>query len=218
MNMIPSPQDVADEKETGRIEAFSDGVMSIAITLLAFDLRVPTAEAIAQFGLVGATLRNWPMYLAFLAGFFSILVMWVNHHRLFMCIRRTDDTLMLLNGLLLLGISVVPFSTKFVAEFLQHPEAATAVIFYCLWGVVVAILFNLLWRYASHHNRLFSAKTDQSLVAFITQQYSFGPALYLIAMGIALISPALSLLICLGLAIFFALPNKTYRKLADSAK
>jgi uncharacterized membrane protein len=206
------------EKETGRIEAFSDGVLAIAITLLSFDLRLPTQEAINNVGFLGALIANWPTYLGYLAGFASILVMWINHHRLFTAIRRCDDTLLLLNGLLLLTICVVPFTTKMAAEFLLKPEANVAVAVYGFWGLVIALAFNGLWRYASHENRLFSPNTDLKLVAFISRQYSFGPVFYVVAMALALVNGVLGLLWCLGLAVFFALPNSAFRRMTASGE
>ncbi|HML23824.1 MAG TPA: TMEM175 family protein [Aggregatilinea sp.] len=206
----PSPE---RDKGTARIEAFSDGVLAIIITLLVFGIQVPSRETVAQDGLLRALLDQWPMYLAFTASFFFILVMWINHHRLFLAIRRSDNTLMLLNGLLLFGISLVPFPTAVVAEYLDHPEQTVAVMVYNGWYFVIAIFFNLLWRYAGHHNRLFDAQTDPALVAFITRQYSVGPLLYLGAALLAFVHPLVSLLASIALAVFFALPNRDVDRL-----
>lgn len=81
---------------------------------------------------------------------------------------------------------------------------------------MIAVFFNLLWRYASHQNRLFSPKTDPALVAFISRQYAYGVPLYLATILIALISPALSLLANIGLAVFFALPNPAVSRLIEA--
>ena len=99
--MTPGPletnHDVADEKETARIEAFSDGVYAIAITLLILELKVPHGLGPGQ-RLIDALLQQWPSYAAFLVSFGTILVMWVNHHRLFNLIRRSDNLLLMFNG------------------------------------------------------------------------------------------------------------------------
>src|SRR5215469_15570694 len=93
------------EKNTGRLEAFSDGVFAIAITLLVLELKVPhlpsgalepTPQALAQ-----SLLAEWPAYFSFVTSFFSILIMWVHHHTLFRLARQTDATLLFANGLLL---------------------------------------------------------------------------------------------------------------------
>jgi uncharacterized membrane protein len=201
------------DKETGRIEAFSDGVIAIIITLLVFNIQVPSAEVVAELGLFAAIIERWPVYLAFTASFFFILVMWINHHRLFTAIRRSDNNLLLLNGLLLFGISLVPFPTAIVAQYLQHAEQPTAVIFYNGWFLIISIFFNVLWRYASHNNRLFNAGTDPALVNFITRQYNYGPLLYLGTILLVWISPILSLLANIALAVFFALPNPAVNQL-----
>lgn len=205
------------DKETTRIEAFSDGVIAIIITLLVFNLRVPAESDIAEGGLLRALTNQWPMYLAFTISFFFVLVMWINHHRLFTAIRRSDNTLLLLNGLLLFGISLVPFTTAVVAEYLDHPEQAAAVLVYNGWFFIISIFFNGLWAYAAGDGgRLFSKNTDPALVKFISRQYSFGPFLYLGAVLVAFVSPALSLLINVGLAIFFAMPNRAVTQLIET--
>jgi TMEM175 potassium channel family protein len=102
----------AGRKETGRVEAFSDGVFAIAMTLLVLNIKVPTANP----GNLGTLLwQQWPSYLAFVISFAFIGIMWVNHHRLFVHIRRIDHMLLVLNGALLLGVTAVPFPTAVLA-------------------------------------------------------------------------------------------------------
>jgi len=209
-----TPQD----NETTRLEAFSDGVLAIIITLLVFGIQVPEREIVDEIGLIAALLEQWPMYLAFAASFFFVLVMWINHHRLFRVIRRTDNNLLLLNGLLLFGISLLPFPTSVMAAYLRHAERATAVVIYNGWFLVIAFFFTLLWRYASHNNRLFSEKTDSALVVNISRQFAYGPLLYLGAVGLAIVEPTLGLLASVALAVFFALPNRAFRQLIQNAE
>jgi uncharacterized membrane protein len=209
--------EVVQEKETGRIEAFSDGVFAIALTLLVLDIKVPPIEQSELTSLGTELIHSLPNVIAFAASFFFILVMWINHHRLFTVIRRSDNNLMLLNGLLLFGISLVPFTTALVAEYLPHRDHAVALAVYNGWFFLVAIFFNLLWWYASAGNRLFTAKTDASLVSHIARQYIFGPFVYLGAMLLGFVNPYLSLIATVLIAIFFALPNKGVQQLIDSA-
>lgn len=214
--MLHNRPPVENDKETTRLEAFSDGVFAIAITLMAFNIRVPAPESLGESGLMGALAARWPVYLAFVAGFLFILVMWINHHRLFTVIRRTDNTLMILNGLLMLGVTIVPFTTELVATYLQHTEQTTAMLVYNGWFLIVSVFFNLLWQYAAHDNRLFTAKTDRHLAAHITRQYAFGPFLYLAALLLTFINPLLGFAVNIGLAVFFAMPNKAVQQLIDS--
>jgi len=102
-------------RETGRVEAFSDGVFAIAVTLLVLDLKVPKPGDLGGESLLSALARQWPAFLAYLTSFATILVMWVNHHKMFNHIRRTDDRFLFLNGLLLLFVTFVPFPTALVA-------------------------------------------------------------------------------------------------------
>jgi uncharacterized membrane protein len=108
----PNDLTMQEAKETGRLEAFSDGVFAIAITLLILEIKVPHAQELGPgTGLGAALLRLWPSYLAFVTSFATILGMWVHHHRLFTHIRRIDHTFLFWNGLLLFLVTVVPFPT-----------------------------------------------------------------------------------------------------------
>ena len=195
-----------DEKETGRIEAFSDGVFAIAMTLLVLDIKVPQ-EAPGRT-LLGALLHQWPAYLAFVTSFATVGIMWINHHRLFTLIKRIDHSLLVLNGLLMLGVTFVPFPTALVANYVSHRDQQVAAMVYSGWFTVIAIIFNLLWRYASHKNRLLDRKSDPQMIHAITHAYSFGPPLYFASFCLALVSVGASLALNMGLAVFYALPSK----------
>jgi uncharacterized membrane protein len=216
--MANQPIIETEDKQTGRIEAFSDGVLAIAITLLALELKVPRASEEPGSSLIQELVKQWPMYLAFVISFFFILVIWINHHRLFTVIRRSDNNLLILNGLLLFGVTILPFATELVAEYLQQPEQNTAAVIYNGIFLVVSIFFNVLWRYASYKNRLFDRKTDLHLVAFISRQYAFGPLLYLIAVIVSGFSAVGGLTMSLIIAVFFALPNKSVQRMMDEAQ
>jgi uncharacterized membrane protein len=199
-----------EEKETARIEAFSDGVFAVAITILVFGITVPRGLPAGQ-RLLPALLAQWPAFLAFLTSFATVGIMWINHHALFTHIRRSDHTLLVLNGLLLLGVTFVSFPTSLVAEYIQHRDAKTAALVYSGTFAVIAILFNLLWRYASHDNRLLRRDVDQRAVEAITKSYSWGPPMYLISFVLASISAEGSLILNMAMAVFFALPRAPSR-------
>jgi uncharacterized membrane protein len=203
-----------EEKETGRVEAFSDGVFAIAITLLVLDLKVPRAESL-PFGvsLWGYLVSQWPNFLAYVASFFTILIMWVSHHRLFNQIRRIDDVFMYINGILLLFVSVVPFPTSLLAEHIQHESAHTAAAIYAGNSVLIAVMYNFLWRYAAQNNRLLHENADPVFVKGVNRQYWFGPPLYLVAFAMAFVNVLLTVAICIGLALFFALTGTLSRRI-----
>lgn len=211
----PPPTATDDARDMARTDAFSDGVIAIAITLLAFDLLVPTFEqATASGGLLRALLSQWPNYLAFLTSFLTIIIMWVNHHRLFNLFRAADQGLMILNGLLLMGITLLPFTTKLIAAYLLAPDPTDVIVaamIYSGWLLVIAFLYMAIWRHASHQRRLLRASVSDEQIRQIMRQYWVGPPIYGGAVLIALISPLLSLLATLLVAIWFAIPPRQSR-------
>ena len=199
-------KDAEDEKETLRLEAFSDGVYAIAITLLVLELKVPHGLPAGE-SLADALLNQWPAYLAFLVSFATIGIMWINHHRMFTHIKRADDTLLLLNLALMFGVCVIPFTTALLAAQLGHPGARTAVVAYDSAYLGIAVFFNLLWRHAaSRGGHLLADNVNREDAEKITQQYNYGPLAYGIAIALAWVSITASLLINLVLACFFAIP------------
>ena len=142
---------------------------------------------------------------------------WINHHRLFNLIKRTDTGLMLFNLLLLLVIVFIPYPTALLAQqYALNPEVHDAALLYSGTNVILAICFNLLWRYASYHNRLLGKDIDTRAVVAISRQYLGGPLLYLIAFGLAFVSVAASIIFLLLLALFFAIPPRKPRSLPSS--
>ena len=192
--------------ETARIEAFSDGVFAIAITLLVLDLKVPR-ELGQERMLDQALLAQWPAYIAFLTSFLTILIMWVNHHRMFTLIGRADDRLLFYNGLLLLGVTIVPFPTSLVAEYMRHDGQRTAALIYNATFILLAICFNLLWRTAAVEDRLLHPHADPVAVQRIFDSYRYGPVWYIVAFGLAFVSVTLSIALNLALAMYYALPG-----------
>ncbi len=196
--------------ETQRIEAFSDGVFAIAMTLLVLELKAPPAGNIPLATLL---VRQWPSYVAFLVSFAFIGIMWINHHRLFTHIRRSSDVLLVLNLLLLLGVVAVPFPTAVLAAHLGQPGERTAALLYSGTYVVIAIAFNVLWRYAtSSKRRLLGPDVDANSVEQISSQYAFGPLLYVVCFVLAWVSVSASLVLNVVLAGFFALPPAYLRR------
>ena len=133
------------EKDTARLEAFSDGVFAFAITLLALDLRVPILEAAAgPAALREALLQMWPSLLAFSASFVSILIMWINHRGIFKSLTRMSPALFFANGFLLLLVVVTPFTTALVARYLNTTAAGLATAVYCGTFVLISVGYNWL--------------------------------------------------------------------------
>lgn len=131
--------------ETARIEAFSDGVFAIAITLLTLEIVVRTPhEALGASRLASELVHLWPSYLAYFASFATIGVMWLNHHRLFTLIQKSDDGLAAWNLLLLLGVTWIPFPSALLASQLTAPGHRIAALIYAVSFFAIAIVFNLM--------------------------------------------------------------------------
>jgi uncharacterized membrane protein len=206
-------QDAADQTETGRLEAFSDGVFSVAITLLVLGLTVPALtdrERLAH-GLTAALLSQWPSYLTYVLSFLTILIMWVNHHALFRVVRRTDQSFLILNGLLLLVVTTFPFATAMLAMYLPQPVLAdrrAAMVVYSGLSLVLGLLFNLMWAYAARGGRLLDPHTDPHRVRGTTARYAFGPPLQVAACVLAFLSVPASLTVCILMTAWFIIPAR----------
>jgi uncharacterized membrane protein len=134
---------VAGRHETARLEAFSDGVIAIAITILALELRVPNLEEITSAKLVAAILNEWPSYFAFVLSFTTILIMWINHHARLALVERVDGLLMFGNGLLMMTIVALSYPTALVGEYLRTPAGKTAVATYGLFVLGTSAAWNI---------------------------------------------------------------------------
>jgi len=137
-------RDASHHEDTGRLEAFSDGVFAIAITLLVLEIAVPHVDASKSLG--DELLHLWPSYFGYGVSFITIGIMWANHHGVFRDIERYDHTLLVLNLLLLMGIGFVPFPTAVVAEYMREGEhQLEATLLYCSTFTAIAVVFNALW-------------------------------------------------------------------------
>jgi TMEM175 potassium channel family protein len=194
---------------TARLEAFSDGVFAIAITLLVLDMRVPARDVVtAAGGLFPALLRLWPSFLAYVLSFVIIGIMWANHHSLLECVGRIDRYFVMLNVGLLMGISFVPFPTALLAAYLMDTaQRRAAVVTYAATFFILSLLFNAVWRYAAYRGRLLAPEAKAPVVAAIHRRYALGPACYGAAVLIAWYSPWASLAVQGLMALLYLLPE-----------
>src|SRR3989442_1343 len=134
--------------ETGRVEAFSDGVFAIAITLLILAVGVDQARASGSFS--HQLLHLWPAYIAYAVSFVTVGIMWINHHMIFRHFASVDRILLLLNIFLLMLIAFTPFPTRVVAEFAHtDTDRRAAALLYGINMTMTAILFFAVWMYGS---------------------------------------------------------------------
>ena len=193
---------MAEPPGNARLEAFSDGVFAIAITLLVLDLKVPELEHVSPTALRAALLAQWPAYLGFLTSFLTILIIWVNHHGLFRQLTGHTRPLLFTNGLLLLVVTVIPFPTSLTSRFILTDGAGVAAVLYCATQLALALAFNVIWS-AAYRGHLIQADV-RSNYAQIRRGYRAGPLLYALATLLAYPYPLLGVGLCAGLAVFFA--------------
>lgn len=190
--------------DTNRLEAFSDGVFAIAITLLVLEIKVPPPDT----ALGAELLQLWPSYLAYMVSFVVIGAIWINHHAMFQHIVRVDGTLLLLNVLHLMLIAFLPFPTAVLAEaFHRGTDEPIAAAFYGGILTAIGIFVNAMWRYAAHEGRLLSPHLTPTKIRKINRQFLVGPTVYAIATLIALVSPWLTVLFFILLNLFYLWPR-----------
>jgi uncharacterized membrane protein len=192
---------VAERGDTGRLEAFSDGVFAIAITLLILEVRV---EQGPEESLAAALHHALPEIGAFVASFLQIGIMWANHHTLFRLVDRADQLLLLFNLVLLGCVSFLPFPTQLVAEHTGGDDARTAVLLYGGTLVANAVAFNLIW-WRVVRGRLLVDGVQPAFVRDVTVRYLVGLGLYVAATLLAFVSPLAAILVTVALALVFLL-------------
>ena len=209
MSSILRPPRAGEPGETTRLEAFSDAVIAIAMTLLVIEIHVPGREVTEEGDQLWDHLwKLWPSYLGYAISFLVIGIMWANHHNIFKQINRVDQTLMIINTIFLLFVCFIPFTTGLLAEYLGHDGQRTATLVYTGWFLLTALAYNLLWRYAATGNRLLDPEADPAVVANITRRFNFGPPTYAACVILAFIYPPAAVAVFAALAVLYALPNR----------
>jgi uncharacterized membrane protein len=202
---------------TGRAETFADGVLAIAATLLILNVgtQIP-APPQASHGLGKLLTESWPSFAAFGISFFTIGIIWVNHHALMHQIARVDRTFLFLTVFFLMTVSFIPFPTRLIAENLHKGgEIRVAALTYGFTLTATAIGFNGIWFYASRKNRLLRPDADQKVVSGITRSYATGPWIYLIATLVAFASPGASLILFAAFDLFWVTESAIFGRASD---
>lgn len=197
------------EKETARIEAFSDAVFAIAVTLLVLELHVPEfREGLEPALLINQLKLQWSGYLAFIISFFSIFIMWVNHHKLFKQIYKRDTGVMFANGLILFLVTLVSYPSSLLARFYQTPSQQVAVSIYTGMFVLVDLAYSWLWYQASMDKSLLRPGLGKEAIRAISNSYLYSLPTYLAAFALSFYFPEAALIICVLLWIFWVVSSK----------
>ena len=189
--------------KTTRIEAFSDGVFAIAITLLIIEVGVPEVE---PGTLLGALLEQWPSYAAYAVSFLVIGIIWVNHHAIFDHIEHADGRLLFLNLLLLMSVAFIPFPTALLAHYIEAGhDGRVAAFVYSGTMTLMGLAFSAVWAHATREDGLVSERLPAEEARATLRRSLLGSGVYALSFGAAAISAELALAFYAVVALFFAL-------------
>lgn len=211
---LAEPSAAQERREMGRLEALSDGVFAIAMTLLILSVPIPQRSNLTSLAILHTSLLDgyrWLPLVTYVLSFVTVLVMWINHHYLFQFVARIDRFFVVTNGLLLLLVVFVNYPTALVANFVGTAGGEYAAAAYNIVFVLVALCFNALWFRIIGHRRLLVSDADPEEVASFTRAYIFGGPLYLVALGLAFVNPGLSIALDAALALYFVFTARIIR-------
>jgi uncharacterized membrane protein len=195
--------DLQQQKETLRIETFSDGVFCIAVTLLSIEIGVELHGDVTNKELTHALLVKWPLYLAYVISFVNVLLAWIGHHGLFKMFLKSDNAIMITNGLLLMLVALVPFPTKTLGEFLLSGGFQTAAIFYTGYFVFISLAFRLLWYAASRKRENLMPDVTDKQIRHTTRNENIGLICNTIIFGVAFFNPWLALFLSFVMWVYW---------------
>jgi uncharacterized membrane protein len=189
--------------DRSRLEAFSDGVFAVAITLLALDLTVPGGLHLSR-----QLQDKGPAFLAFTLSFFMIGIIWVNHHALVRSITKVDRTLLFLNLVLLLFVVLIPFATATEADYFPHngPDARLAMALYAGSFLGMSIGFSLMFEWTLHGQRVYQPVPPERRWA-ARARFTGGTLVYVLAIVIASFSAVASFVLIALTAVYYILEN-----------
>lgn len=204
---------ISNEKDleisTSRLEAFSDGVFAIAITLLILQIKLPENKSLGDSSLQFYLIRLWPVFVAYTLSFMVIGIYWANHHYIFKFYVKTDHTFLILNLLFLMSISFLPFPTAIVGTYITTlSHRGTAVTFYAIALFLPAFFWFMIWLYAIHRERLVDQRLTTKFKQYTTRLLLLSNILYLSSIVISLFYPAVSAVLSVFLTLFYLLPPK----------
>jgi uncharacterized membrane protein len=199
------------ENATARVETFSDGVFAVAATLLVLGLHVTATAG----HLATALGREWPHYATYVVSFLTIGIIWLNHHAQFGRIERADRTLMVLNLVLLMFVTLIPFSTNLLADHLRVPSdqhVAAAVYAGSLLAMGISFFATYVWAI---HAGLFSERITERHAGYLIRRNAVGLVVYVVAIAIAFVSATVSLALCGLTALYYLHPGRSLENGVD---
>jgi uncharacterized membrane protein len=203
----------ASAMSSRRLEAFSDGVFAIAITLLVLDLAVPPREGTREGSLASALAQQWPSYFAYLVSFLVIGIIWVNHHAVFDRVRLIDRPVLFVNLALLLIVSAIPFPTHLLAEYLTAgPDSHVAAAVYSATMFLMGVTFALLWLTVTRDAGLLHEHVDRAASRAQIRRFGLGNIFYLATIGLSFVSAVATLAVHAVLALYYCFDQLATRR------
>jgi uncharacterized membrane protein len=197
--------EVGTDFSTARLEAFSDGVFAIAITLLVLNLKVPQPDSLHGQTLADALGHQWPAYFAYLVSFLVIGIIWINHHAMCALARRVGRRTLFANLVLLLTVSVIPYPTSLLATYLtaDNADAHTAAAIYAATMVAMGLTFTVLFLSFARDARAQHSPISQADLSSALRRFGVGGLAYLATVGLAYVSPIAMLAAHALLAVYY---------------
>jgi uncharacterized membrane protein len=197
------------EKVTTRIEAFSDGIFGVAITLLAIEIGIPKYQYVTNESLWLKIVENWPEYFTYFNSFATVLLIWIGHHKIFNKIYKLSHHGILLNGFVLLFVVLFPYPTKIVGSFINTTAINTAVSFYTgFTGIIVLSMLLLNLGIINNQRFIIDPKTNITWFKKQMKQQVFAIAIYFIASVLAFYLPYFSLMLTFFMWVYWAIVTK----------
>ena len=187
---------------TSRLEAFSDGVFAVAITLLVLQFAVPR---VAAGHLLDALLGQWPQLVTYVASFLTVGIVWVNHHTIFKGLHAVDRTIQFFNLILLLFVVLVPYPTQLLGYYLNSGvNGSVAAAFYAVVMTGMGISFQLIVAWAITHPALLKPSVNVVAIRAAIPRYSLGLLVYAASIGLAFVSAWLVVVLYAPSAVYYA--------------
>lgn len=190
-----------------RVEAFSDGIFAIIITLLVLEIKVPHIHEYNSASELRQSLTSLlPKFFSWIISFFTVAVIWVNHHKIFKQIKQIDSGIFWWNAFLLLWTSFIPFPTAVLGDY---PENQTSVVLYGVVMSLMAVSFTLMRFYAIRRKDILEDSVNLSNFKTGTRlSLIFGPVMYLSGVVLGFIYPYLAFTVYLAIPLYFIFSEK----------
>jgi uncharacterized membrane protein len=198
---------------TSRLQALADGIFSIAMTLLIFEIHLPLVRPTAA-ELPHALIELWPRFASFALSFVTLGFSWIGHHNQYAAIQRVDRTFLWINIVFFLFIVLVPFSSALLGEY---PGEQLTVVLYAGNLVAAGALLLIHWTYATTRARLVDPGIHADLVASTKRRVGIAPAAYSLAIALSFLDVRLSWAVCIAVPLYFMLPGRVDKHWAAEA-